>query len=29
VAEIAVKADTIVWEVFTGITPRVLRCYHE
>jgi alanine racemase len=28
VAEIAAKADTIVWEVFTGITPRVLRCYH-
>jgi alanine racemase len=28
VAEIAVKAGTITWEVFTGITPRVLRCYH-
>ena len=28
VGEIAVKAETIVWEVFTGITPRVLRCYH-
>lgn len=28
VAEIAVKAGTISWEVFTGITPRVLRCYH-
>jgi alanine racemase len=27
VAEIAEKADTIVWEVFTGITPRVTRCY--
>jgi len=27
VAEIAAKADTIVWEVFTGITPRVVRCY--
>lgn len=29
VAEIAGKADTIVWEIFTGITPRVLRCYKE
>ncbi len=28
VAEIAEKADTIVWEIFTGITPRVMRCYH-
>lgn len=27
VAEIAEKAGTIVWEIFTGITPRVLRCY--
>ena len=27
VAEIAAKADTIVWEIFTGITPRVMRCY--
>lgn len=27
VAEIAAKADTIVWEIFTGITPRVQRCY--
>lgn len=27
VAELAAKADTIVWEVFTGITPRVQRCY--
>jgi alanine racemase len=27
VAEVATKADTIVWEVLTGITPRVLRCY--
>lgn len=27
VAEIAEKAGTIVWEVFTGITPRVTRCY--
>ena len=25
--EVAEKAGTIVWEVFTGITPRVLRCY--
>ena len=29
VAEIAAKAGTIVWEIFTGITPRVLRCYGE
>ena len=27
VAEIAEKAGTIVWEIFTGITPRVQRCY--
>jgi alanine racemase len=27
VGEIAEKAETIVWEVFTGITPRVQRCY--
>jgi len=27
VTEIAEKADTIAWEIFTGITPRVLRCY--
>lgn len=27
VAEIAAKAGTIVWEIFTGITPRVLRVY--
>ena len=27
VGEIAAKADTIVWEIFTGITPRVMRCY--
>jgi len=27
VAEIAEKAGTIEWEVFTGITPRVTRCY--
>lgn len=25
--ELAAKADTIVWEIFTGITPRVQRCY--
>jgi alanine racemase len=29
VSEIALKAGTITWEIFTGITPRVLRCYHE
>jgi alanine racemase len=28
VGEIALKAETIVWEIFTGITPRVLRVYH-
>ena len=28
VNEIAQKAGTIVWEIFTGITPRVMRCYH-
>lgn len=27
VAEIAAKAGTVVWEIFTGITPRVSRCY--
>lgn len=27
VVEVARKADTIVWEIFTGITPRVTRCY--
>jgi alanine racemase len=27
VAEIAEKAETITWEIFTGITPRVMRCY--
>jgi alanine racemase len=27
VAEIAAKASTVVWEIFTGITPRVLRCH--
>jgi alanine racemase len=25
VTEIADKAGTIAWEIFTGITPRVLR----
>ena len=28
VAEIAIKAGTIPWEIFTGITPRVLRRHH-
>ncbi len=27
VAEVAAKAGTIIWEIFTGITPRVVRCY--
>lgn len=27
VTEIAHKAGTIVWEIFTGITPRVTRCH--
>lgn len=27
VSEVASKAGTIVWEIFTGITPRVLRVY--
>ena len=27
VAEVAAKAGTVVWEVFTGITPRVTRSY--
>jgi len=27
VQEIAGKAGVIVWEIFTGITPRVKRCY--
>ena len=27
VAEVAQKAGTIAWEVFTGITPRVQRVY--
>lgn len=29
VTEIADLAHTIVWEILTGITPRVMRCYHE
>jgi len=29
VTEIATKAGTIVWEIFTGITPRVQRVYLE
>jgi alanine racemase len=29
VAEVARKADTIVWEILTGITPRVVRCYRD
>jgi alanine racemase len=27
VTEIAEKAGTIAWEIFTGITPRVMRCH--
>ena len=27
VSEVAVKADTIPWHIFTGITPRVARIY--
>ncbi len=27
VQEIARQAQTVVWEIFTGITPRVQRCY--
>ncbi len=27
VAEVAGNAQTVVWEILTGITPRVLRCY--
>ncbi len=27
VAELANQSDTIAWEIFTGITPRVVRCY--
>jgi alanine racemase len=26
-SEIAEKAGTIAWEIFTGITPRVMRCH--
>ena len=29
VAELACQAQTVVWEILTGITPRVMRCYHE
>jgi len=29
VAEVAVKAGTIAWEVLTGITPRVVRVYRD
>ncbi len=29
VQELAAKAGVIVWEIFTGITPRVKRCYLE
>lgn len=29
VTEVAAHAQTVVWEVLTGITPRVQRCYHE
>lgn len=29
VQEIAEKAGVIVWEIFTGITPRVKRCYRD
>ena len=28
VAEVAVLAQTVVWEILTGITPRVMRRYH-
>jgi alanine racemase len=28
VTEVALKADTIAWEIFTGITPRVVRLHH-
>jgi alanine racemase len=27
IEEVARKAGTISWEIFTGITPRVVRCY--
>lgn len=29
VDEVAAKADTIVWEIYTGITPRVVRCHRD
>lgn len=29
VDEIAAKAETIVWEIYTGITPRVLRLHRD
>jgi len=29
VEEVAIKAETIVWEIFTGITPRVQRIYRD
>ncbi len=29
VTELASRAGMIVWEIFTGITPRVRRCYLE
>jgi len=29
VTEVAAHAQTVVWEILTGITPRVLRCYRE
>jgi len=29
VGEVAEKAGTIAWEIFTGITPRVMRCYRQ
>lgn len=29
VSEVAAKADTIPWHIFTGITPRVSRIYIE
>ena len=28
VTELARQAQTLVWEILTGITPRVVRCYH-
>lgn len=27
VTDVAARAGTIAWEIFTGITPRVVRCY--